>query len=321
MLGFFIKRITQMIFVLFVVSFIVFILSSLIGDPVSLMVPENATQEQREAAERYLGLDKPIYVQYSIFLRNVFKGNFGVSYRYLQPSMKVILERVPATLEIVFVSFLFISIFSVILGVYSGAYPKSRFSTIVMTSSIAGISLPSFWLGMMLIYLFALKLDWLPPSGRGQIGVILGIKSSLFTVDGLRHIILPSITLSMGNIAILIRLIHSSMQENMKKDYVKYARSKGVSRRDVLFKHALKNALIPAVTIFGLQIGNLMAFTTITETIYAWPGMGKLLIDSILSADKPVIVSYLMIVSVMFVVINVIVDMIYVVIDPRIDLK
>ncbi|MBV1759268.1 MAG: ABC transporter permease [Dethiosulfatibacter sp.] len=315
------KRILQMIFVLLAVSVVVFIFSSLIGDPISLMVPENATQAQIDAAREYLGLDKPIPVQYGIFLKDVLRGNFGISYRYYQPAMKVIIERVPATLEMVFISLVITGIFSILLGVYSGAYPKRKSSKLIMTLSIAGISLPSFWLGMMMIYVFAIKLRWLPPSGRGTVGVFLGIESSLFTIDGLRHLILPAVTLSMVNLATLIRLTRAGMQENMRQDYVKYARSKGVSRWDVLYKHALKNTLIPVVTIFGLQIGGLIAFTTITETIFAWPGMGKLLIDSISSADKPIIVSYLMLVSIMFVFINFIVDIIYVAIDPRIDLK
>lgn len=315
------KRILQMIFVLLAVSVVVFIFSSLIGDPISLMVPENATQAQIDAAREYLGLDKPIPVQYGIFLKDVLRGNFGISYRYYQPAMKVIIERVPATLEMVFISLVITGIFSILLGVYSGAYPKRKSSKLIMTLSIAGISLPSFWLGMMMIYVFAIKLSWLPPSGRGTVGVFLGIESSLFTIDGLRHLILPAVTLSMVNLATLIRLTRAGMQENMRQDYVKYARSKGVSRWDVLYKHALKNTLIPVVTIFGLQIGGLIAFTTITETIFAWPGMGKLLIDSISSADKPIIVSYLMLVSIMFVFINFIVDIIYVAIDPRIDLK
>jgi peptide/nickel transport system permease protein len=321
LLQFLAKRLFQMAIVLFVVSFIVFIFSSLIGDPVSLMVTEKATQEEIDAAREYLGLDKPIPVQYSIFLRDVVRGDFGVSYRYYQPAMKVILERFPATLELVVVSALITGLFSIILGVYAGAYPKRKISKGIMTFSIVGISLPSFWLGMMLIYIFAIQLGWFPPSGRGDVGELFRIKSSLFTLNGISHVVLPAITLSMVNFATIIRLTRAGMQENIRQDYVKYARSKGVSRRDVLYKHALKNTLIPVVTIFGLQIGGLIAFTTITETIFAWPGMGKLLIDSIYSADKPIIVSYLMVAAAIFVFINFLVDVIYVIIDPRIDLQ
>ncbi|MGI6774309.1 ABC transporter permease [Acetomicrobium sp.] len=321
MLKLVIKRLFQMVLVLLIVSLIVFILSSMIGDPVSLMVPENASPEEVQAAREYLGLDKPIHVQYLIFMRDVVKGNFGRSYRYYQPAMKVILERIPATLEIVFLSVLITGVLSVLFGVYAGAYPKRSSSKTIMTFSIIGISLPSFWLGMMMIFIFSIYFGWLPPSGRGQLGTFLGIKSSLFTLNGLKHLILPAITLSLANIATLIRLIRAGMQETLKQDYIKYARSKGVSQRDVLYKHALPNTLIPVITIFGLQVGELIAFTTITETVFAWPGIGKLLIDSIYSVDKPIIVSYLMIVSAMFVMINFLVDITYIIIDPRVKIK
>jgi len=321
MLKVLIKRLLQMVLVLLIVSLIVFVLSSMIGDPVSLMVPENASPKEIQAAREYLGLDKPVYVQYLIFMKNVVNGNFGRSYRYYQPAMKVILERVPATLEIVFLSVLITGALSVIFGVYSGAYPKRSSSKAIMTFSIMGISLPSFWLGMMMIFVFSIHFGWLPPSGRGQLGSFLGIKSSLFTLDGLKHLLLPAITLSLGNIATLIRLIRAGMQETLKQDFIKYARSKGVSQGDVLYKHALPNTLIPVITIFGLQVGELIAFTTITETVFAWPGIGKLLIDSIYSVDKPIIVSYLMIVSAMFVVINFLVDIAYIIVDPRISIK
>ncbi|NLG94053.1 MAG: ABC transporter permease [Acetomicrobium flavidum] len=321
MLKVLIKRLLQMILVLLIVSLIVFVLSSMIGDPVSLMVPENASPKEIQAAREYLGLDKPVYIQYLIFMKNVVNGNFGRSYRYYQPAMKVILERVPATLEIVLLSVLITGALSVIFGVYSGAYPKRSSSKAIMTFSIMGISLPSFWLGMMMIFVFSIHFGWLPPSGRGQLGSFLGIKSSLFTLDGLKHLLLPAITLSLGNIATLIRLIRAGMQETLKQDFIKYARSKGVSQKDVLYRHALPNTLIPVITIFGLQVGELIAFTTITETVFAWPGIGKLLIDSIYSVDKPIIVSYLMIVSAMFVVINFLVDIAYIIVDPRISIK
>nr|WP_279380144.1 ABC transporter permease [Sporosalibacterium faouarense] len=207
------------------------------------------------------------------------------------------------------------------LGVYSGAYPKNFFSKSIMTISIAGISLPSFWVGMVLIFVFSLKLGILPVSGRGDVGVFLGIKTSLATVSGWRHIILPSVTLALGSLATILRLTRAGMQENMRQDYVKFARAKGVPRKKVLFGHALKNTLIPVVTIFGLQLGGLIAFTTITETIFSWPGMGKLLIDAINSADRPIVSAYILFVAVMFVFINFVVDILYTIIDPRIDLK
>jgi len=321
MLQYLVKRFSQLIIVLIVVSILVFVSSSVLGNPVYLMVRENATEEEIQAAVEYLGLDKPLPVQYGIFVKNALHGDFGKSYMYHLPALGLIAERFPATLEIVFVAILLSAIIGIPLGVYSGAFPKKRRSRTIMTLSIAGISLPSFWIGMVMIYFFALYLGILPVSGRGEVGTIFGIQTSLATWDGIKHIILPSVTLAMGNIATIIRLTRAGMQENMRQDYVKFARAKGVPARKVLFGHALKNTLIPVVTIFGLQLGSLIAFTTITETIFAWPGMGKLLIDSINSADRPIISAYILFVAVMFVFINFIVDLIYTVIDPRIDLQ
>lgn len=321
MLQYLVKRLSQLIIVLIVVSILVFVSSSVLGNPVYLMVRENATEEEIQAAVEYLGLDKPLPVQYGIFVKNALHGDFGKSYMYHLPALGLIAERFPATLEIVFVAILLSAIIGIPLGVYSGAFPKKRRSRTIMTLSIAGISLPSFWIGMVMIYFFALYLGILPVSGRGEVGTIFGIQTSLATWDGIKHIILPSVTLAMGNIATIIRLTRAGMQENMRQDYVKFARAKGVPARKVLFGHALKNTLIPVVTIFGLQLGSLIAFTTITETIFAWPGMGKLLIDSINSADRPIISAYILFVAVMFVFINFIVDLIYTVIDPRIDLQ
>lgn len=300
---------------------LVFFLTSVVGDPVSLMVRENATAEEIEAAREYLGLNKPLPVQYGIFVKNALTGDFGKSYMYHQSALGLIMERFPATLEIVIVAMALSIIFGITLGVYSGAHPKRKSSKLILNLSIAGISLPSFWIGMVLIYVFGLYFKILPVSGRGEIGTIFGIKTSLATVDGWLHIILPSITLALGTIATVIRLTRAGMLENMREDYVKFARSKGVPRRKVQYKHALKNTLIPVITIFGLQLGSLIAFTTITETIFAWPGMGKLLIDSINSADRPIISAYILFVAMMFVVINFVVDLLYTVVNPRIDLK
>lgn len=321
MLQYVTKRIFQLVLVLFIVSILVFLLTSVMGNPVYLMVREDATEEEIKAVEEYLGLDKPLYVQYGVFIRNALQGDFGMSYMYHQPALGLIIERFPATLEIVLLAmFLAVSI-GIPLGVFSGAYPKKFFSKTVMTLSIAGISLPSFWIGMVMIILFSLTLGILPVSGRGEMGTFLGIETSLATIDGLKHVILPAITLAIGNIAQIVRLTRGGMQESVRQDYVKFARAKGVPTRKVLFGHALKNTLIPVVTVFGLQLGSLIAFTTITETIFAWPGMGKLLIDAINSADRPIISAYILFVAVMFVFINFIVDILYSIIDPRIDLN
>ncbi|SHK01351.1 ABC transporter permease [Paramaledivibacter caminithermalis] len=321
MLRYLSTRVSQLILVLFAVSILVFIFTSVMGNPVYLMVRENATEAEIQAAIEYLGLDKPLPVQYGIFIKNALKGDFGKSYIYHQPALGLIMERFPATLELVFIAMLLSALIGIPLGVLSGAYPNKISSKAIMTLSIAGISLPSFWIGMVMIFFFSLTLGILPVSGRGDIGTILGLQTSLATTNGLRHLVLPSLTLALANIATIIRLTRAGMQENIRQDYVKFARAKGVSSRKVLFGHALKNTLIPVVTIFGLQLGSLIAFTTITETIFAWPGMGKLLIDAINSADRPIVAAYVLFVAVMFVFINFIVDILYTFIDPRIDLK
>ena len=320
MFKFILKRFYQMVLVLLVVSLIVFFMTSVIGNPVHTMLPERASQEQVDQVVEKLGLDKPLYHQYLIFLGNALQGDFGRSYTHFQPALQLIASRFPATLEIVVVAMLLTITIGISFGVYAGAYPKSKISKLIMGGSIAGISLPSFWVGMMLIFFLSVRLGWFPVSGRGTVGSILGIKTSLATIDGLRHIILPSITLAGINIATIIRLVRAGMLETMRQDYIKFAKAKGVSRRDVLFKHALKNIMIPVVTIFGLQLGELIAFTTITETIYAWPGMGKLLIDAINNLDRPIVSAYLLFVAVLFVVINFVVDILYTLIDPRVEL-
>jgi peptide/nickel transport system permease protein len=291
------------------------------GNPVYLMVRENATEEEIQAVIEYLGLDKPLPVQYCIFVKNALRGDFGKSYVYHQPALKIIAERFPATIEIVLVAMFLSAFIAIPLGVYSGAYPKKFLSKTIMTMSIAGISLPSFWVGMVLIFFFSLKLGILPVSGRGTVGTFLGVETSLATVDGWKHIILPATTLALGSLATILRLTRAGMQGNMRQDYIKFARAKGVPRKKVLFGHALKNTLIPVITIFGLQLGGLIAFTTITETIFSWPGMGKLLIDAINSADRPIVSAYILFVAVMFVFINFVVDILYTIVDPRIDLR
>ena len=320
MLKYIVKRFVQMIVVLFVVSILVFMLTNFIGDPVDMLVPENATVEQVESARARLGLDKPLPVQYGIFLKDVLHGNFGKSYTYGKPAMGLIMERMPATLELVAIAALLVLIIAIPLGVYAGAYPKRRSSKIIMSGSILGISLPSFWVGMMMIYIFAVMLRALPASGRGNTVNVLGVNLSVFA-PGLRFIILPAVTLALTNVATTLRLTRSGIMENMRQDYIKFARAKGVSSRSLLFGHALKNALIPVITIFGMDLGNMIAFTTITETIFAWPGMGKLLIDAINKSDRPIIVAYLMTAACMFVVLNFVVDLLYTLVDPRIELR
>lgn len=321
MFKYFLKRLAQMVVTLFIVSILVFVLANFIGDPVNMLVSPKAPPEVREQVREELGLNRPILEQYVSFVTNALKGDFGKSYIYKVDVLSLIAQRVPATLELVLVSVVLALVISIPLGVYAGAFPKRKSSTLVMGGSILGISLPSFFIGIMLIYIFSLKLYWFPSSGRGATIPFLGMNFSLFAPGGLKYIILPAFTLSVTNIASLVRLTRAGVMENMRQDYIKFARAKGVSTRKVLFGHALKNALIPVITVFGMEIGSLIAFTTVTETIYSWPGLGKLLIDSINSVDRPVIVAYLILTTVLFVFINFVVDLLYTVIDPRIEFR
>lgn len=321
MLGYLLKRLIQMTLVLWIVSIIVFLMMSFTGDPVFMVVPIDASDAEIAQARRLLGLDDTLLVQYWKFLSSLVQGDFGQSYVFRQPAMTLILERLPATVELVLVAMVLAVAVAIPLGVYAGANPQGRISRIIMAGSLLGISLPGFWVGMVLIYLFAVHWGVFPSSGRGDTAEIFGLRLSVLTWDGWHHVILPAITLSLATMAIILRITRAGMMEVGRQDFMKFARAKGATRRDVLYRHGLKNALIPVVTIFGLQLGDLIAFATITETIFSWPGMGKLLIDSIYRADRPVIVVYLMLVALIFVVINFLVDMIYTLIDPRIRLK
>lgn len=316
-----IKRLIQMVVVLWAVSVLVFVMMSFTGDPTFMMVPLDATDEQIAQARRILGLDESHLVQYWRFVSNIAQGDFGRSFVFRQPAMTLILERLPATLEIVFLAMALALLVAIPLGVYAGARPGKPASRAIMAGSLVGISLPGFWLGMVLIFVVAVKLQWLPSSGRGPTTEWLGMRISFLSWEGFKHLILPAITLSIGTLAILMRIIRAEMVEVMKQDYIKFARAKGATSKVILFKHGLKNALIPLVTVFGLILGDLIAFATLTETIFAWPGIGKLLVDSIYRGDRPVIVVYLMFVALMFVVVNFIVDVAYAFIDPRIKIK
>ncbi|MEQ5829036.1 ABC transporter permease [Sulfitobacter sp. NFXS29] len=321
MFGYLLKRLIQMTLVLWIVSVIVFLMMSFTGDPVFMVVPIDATDAEIAQARRILGLDQSLLVQYGRFISSLVQGDFGNSYVFRQPAMTLILERLPATVEMVLVAMALALAVAIPLGVYAGANPNSRISRTIMAGSLLGISLPGFWVGMVLIFLFAVHWGIFPSSGRGDTAELFGLRVSLLTADGWHHIILPAVTLSLATMAILLRMTRAGMMEVGRQDFMKFARAKGAPRRDVLYKHGLKNALIPVITIFGLQLGDLIAFATITETIFSWPGMGKLLIDSIYRADRPVIVVYLMLVALIFVVINFLVDIVYTLIDPRITLK
>lgn len=315
------RRMIQSLAVMFVVSIIVFFVMSFTGDPVLMIVPPNATDEQIEQARHNLGLDKPLLTQYAVFMKNLARGDMGRSYIFKQPVIKLIAERMPATFEMVGLAVIISLFIAIPAGVYAAARPNTSLSKLIMGGSLLGISLPSFWVGILLIFIFAVSLNVLPSSGRGQTETIMGIRWSFLTWNGIKHLIMPSVALALGTLAILIRLVRAQMREVLRQDFIKFARAKGVSPSSLLFTHALKNALIPVVTVFGLQVGNLIAFATVTETIFAWPGMGKLLVDAINTSDRPIIVAYLMIVAFIFVGINLIVDLVYTLIDPRIDLR
>ncbi len=318
---FIIRRLMQSALVLFVMSLIVFFGVYAIGDPIEIFISPEADQIERERAKIALGLDKPVVEQYFSFLMAAIRGDLGRSFVFNIPSITLILQRMPATLELA-LSALVLGVFlGLPLGMYAGYRPNSVAAKAIMAISILGFSLPTFWVGLMLIMVFAVNLGWLPSTGRGETGTILGVTSSLFTVDGLRHLAMPALNLALFKISLIIRLARAGMRENMLMDYVKFARAKGLPMRRVVFVHIFKNILIPIVTVIGLELGSTIAFAVVTESIFAWPGMGKLIIDSIQRLDRPVIVAYLCIIVFMFIIINLLVDILYSVLDPRVRLS
>ena len=310
-----------MIAVIAIVASIVFVFVNMLGDPAVLLLPQEATAEELARARAAMGLDKSLWEQYKVFVVNLLHGDLGNSFAFREPAIKLILERMPATLEIVVLAMLIAAAVAIPLGVYAGANPNTLLSRGILSLSLLCISMPAFWFGIVLILIFSVNLGWLPSSGRGEVVVVFGMRLSFLTVDGIRHLILPALTLAVQQLAAQLRLTRAGLMEVLRQDYIKFAKAKGVSPNRVLYGHALKNALIPVVTVYGLEFGGLIVFATITETIFAWPGMGKLLIDSINISDRPVIVAYLMLASALFVIINFIVDILYTVIDPRIDLR
>jgi peptide/nickel transport system permease protein len=276
---------------------------------------------ERLQVTQALGLDKPLIVQYWHFLANALQGDLGTSFVYNQPSISVIMQRLPATLELAFCALVLAIVIGIPLGLLSGLKAGSATDETIMTGSILGFSLPNFWQGMMLIMIFSVYLGWLPSTGRGQTGTILGIETSLATWNGIQHLILPAINLSLAKISLVIRLTRTGVQETMPLDFVKFARARGLAPSRVIFVHVLKNILIPIITVIGIEFGSLIAFAVVTETIFAWPGVGKLIIDSINILDRPIVVAYILVVVSMFIVINLVVDVLYSLLDPRIRSK
>jgi peptide/nickel transport system permease protein len=318
---FLLRRLLQAAGVVLAMTLLVFLGVFAIGDPVEILISPEADQFERERAIHALGLDLPLWRQYLVFLGNALQGDLGRSFVFNEPALQLIFQRMPATLELALGATFLALIIGLPLGLFAGLRPNAWGSRTIMAGSILGFSLPTFWVGLMLIMVFAVQLGWLPSTGRGETVIILGLRWSFLTRDGLLHMAMPMLSLSLSRIGLVIRLTRSGVRENMVMDYVKFARAKGLSPNRIVFVHVFRNILIPVVTVMGLELGGTIAFSVVTESVFAWPGMGKLIIDSINVLDRPVIVAYLMLIVLMFIVINLLVDLSYSVLDPRVRLE
>lgn len=317
MLGFIIQRLLQASVVMAVMSVIVFVGVYAIGNPIEIVIPPDAPQDIRAETIRRFGLDLPLWQQYFIFLSNLVQGDFGRSFIYNMPVLDLIAGRLPATLELVMISILTATVGGVSLGVYAGYRPDSWLSRLIMALSVLGFSVPSFWVGLILILTFAVNLGWLPAGSRGEVVTVFGVGWSFLTLNGMTHILLPALNLAFFKLAMMIRLARAGTREVMLTDTIKFARAAGISEGRILRRHVLKLIAIPIITVFGLELGSTLAFAVVTETIFSWPGVGKLIIDSITVLDRPVMVAYLILTALLFVLINLTVDLVYAVIDPR----
>jgi peptide/nickel transport system permease protein len=314
-------RIAQSVIALLVMSIIAFVGINVVGDPVHLLVHPMATPQEIEDARRSLGLDRPVIEQYARFLGNALQADLGKSFVYNEPAIRLIFERFPATLELAVVALLLSAVIGIPLGLLVGLHPNGWLHKVVSAGSILGVTIPAFWASLLLILAFSVNLGWLPSGGRGEVSHVLGIPISFGSWEGFKHLILPALTLALGNTAIVIRLTEAGTREVSGQEYVRFARAKGVGNIRLLCRHIAPNVMIPVVTALGLEFGQMIAFAVVTETVFAWPGMGKLIIDSILQLDRPVVVAYLMVALVIFVLINLAVDAIYVLLDPRLRVK
>jgi peptide/nickel transport system permease protein len=322
MFGFVASRLLQAVPVLLVVGFLAFSLFAYIGDPVSIMLPQDHTDAQRLQLVHDLGLDQPFFVQYWHFLLNALHGNFGNSYRMAQPVGALIAERLPATMELAIIASILAFAIGVPLGVYTGINRNGFLSRLIMVVSLVGVSLPTFVLGILLILTFAVWLGWLPSFGRGPTTQIGGWwTTGLTSWAGVRSLILPAVTLGLFQMTLIMRLVRAEMLEVLRTDYIKFARARGLTNRTINFGHALKNTLVPVITIMGLQFGGIVAFSLVTETVFQWPGMGLLLVQSVTAADVPVMSAYLMLIAVLFITINLVVDLLYYAVDPRLRMS
>lgn len=317
MFAFVLKRLLQAILVMLIVTMIAFLLFQFVGDPVMQMLGQEATEADRIALRQELGLDQPIWKQYGAFIFNMLQGDLGMSLRQGLPVADLLKEKMPATLELAFVSAMASTLIGIPLGVIVALKKNSAWASWLMGLSLIGISLPTFFIGILLILVFSVWLGWLPSYGRGETVSFGWWTSGLFSKDGWAHIILPAATLAIFQIALLMRLVRSEMLEALRTDYIRFARARGIPNRKIYFRHALKNTLLPVITITGLQLGGIIAFSIVTETVFQWPGMGLLFIQAVQFADIPVMAAYLCLISLIFVVINLIVDLLYFAVDPR----
>jgi peptide/nickel transport system permease protein len=321
MLAFILRRIGQAVLVMLTVGLIAFSLFRFVGDPVLFMLGQDATPEQRIEVTHRLGLDRPFYVQYAAFIEHALHGEFGLSLRQVRPVSELIVERLPATLELSLVAALFALAAGVPLGVYTALRPRAWLSHVILGVSLVGVSLPTFLIGILLILVFSVQLGWLPSFGRGDTVQIGWWSTGLLTASGLKSLILPAITLGLFQMTLIQRLVRSEMLEVLRTDYIRFARARGLTDRAVHFGHALKNTLVPVITITGLQLGAIIAFAIITETVFQWPGMGLLFIQAVSFADVPVMAAYLCLIALFFVLINLAVDLLYYAVDPRLRIE
>jgi peptide/nickel transport system permease protein len=321
MTGWLVRRLIQAFFVVLAMSLIVFVGLHIIGNPVDILLSDDMNQQDRLEAIARLGLDQPLWRQYLSFLGAAVQGDLGKSFVYHESAIGLILGRFPATLELAIAAMIIAVVVGVPLGMFAGLKPENPLSRMLMASSIVGFSLPSFWVALMFIMVFAVQLGWFPASGRGETVAVFGIQWSFLTWDGLRHLLLPAFTLALFKLSLVLRLTRASVREVLPLDFVKFAHAKGLTPTRVVMMHVMRNTMIPLVTVLGLELGSTVAYAVVTESIFAWPGAGKLILDSIYTLDRPVVVAYLMVVVLLFVVLNLIVDLAYRVLDPRVRVE
>src|SRR5665213_137545 len=317
MVQYIVQRAIQAILVVAVISALVFVGVYAVGNPIDVLISPDATQQMREQTIANYGLVQPLYIQYLVFVRNMLGGNLGRSLVFGVPVLPLILSRLPATLELTLAAMLIATVVGVPLGIYAGTRPNALGSRVIMAISVLGFSVPTFWIGIILILTFAVNLGWLPAGGRGETVSVFGVQWSFLTIDGLKHLFLPTLNLAFFKLALMIRLARAGTRETMLTDVIKFARAAGLTEQTILRRHVLKLISVPIVTVFGLEFGSTLAYAIVTETIFSWPGVGKLILDSITSLDRPVMVAYLILIAILFIAINFSVDIIYLFLDPR----